>query len=80
MEVYSAAPEKQIPPTPEEMREKAVDSVYVIGAGKGLSRDEVDKFVAEATKGKTIPDLSVADITAMKRKLQKLEVKSVGGY
>lgn len=72
MDVYATAPVKLPPPDPEQLRLEAIETLYSIGSGKGLSREEVDAIIAQTTNGKTIETLKPAEITSLKRKLQKM--------
>lgn len=72
-DVYSAEPETVEPPSPEEMKKQSLESLYTIGAGKGLSRDQTTKWVADNFNGQKAENLESKDLTAAKRRLQRSE-------
>jgi len=71
MDVYTTEAAAPVPPTPEEMRAKSLEVLYNIGQRAGLTRDDVDEFVSKATKGKRPEELEPADLTSIKRRLEK---------
>jgi len=78
LDVYSMEPEAVVLPDPAELKAEAVKGLYNIGARVGMIKDEVDKFVSEQTGGKKAEDLEPKDLTAMKRKLERIAKEKEG--
>lgn len=77
MDVYSMAPVKVPPPDPEEMHLKNLETLYTIGSDKGLTEVHMAYFISINTKGKVVADLGPADITSLKRRLQKMTEEDI---
>ncbi len=71
-DVYATEPEAYEPPSKDDLKQQSISTLYNIGSRAGMTKEHVDKFVAEETNGKTVKDLDVKDLAAMKRKITKL--------
>lgn len=77
VDVYSTEPRRLPPPDPAQLRLQNLETIYTMASGKGLTRQETDKFIANVTDGLSVETLEAKDITSIKRKIQKMTEKEV---
>lgn len=71
-DVYSTPLEFQLPPSKEDLYQQSLDSLFTIGKNRGMIETEVTSWVQEQT-GQLPNELSVKDLAAVKRRLQRVE-------
>lgn len=78
-EVYATEIEWPAPPSKEDARASQLTSYYTRAGERGMTETEAVEFCKDHNDSKSPEELSVADLTAMKRKIMKLkEVEDVG--
>lgn len=70
-DVYAMAPEKAAPPSKEDMAKSSIETLYRLGREAGKTEVQVDELVKEWV-GKTPKELGPTELTAVKRRMQKL--------
>lgn len=74
LDVYTTEIEWNPPPSPEDMKAEQIQSFYDRAKDKGMTKEQAREWCKINASGKTPEELDTKDLSAVKRKIMRVEV------